>query len=259
MFCRENKFYAFILRETNDIGGISMYLKETLDQFASIDNILKLLKKNPSFNKHCIQERLPQKTIITSNKQRKYVYIIEEGFMKLLFDDNQPHDFSYILSKGAFPFLPVYTEDIPPHTMMVALTNIVWWKIDFAFFKAMMEVEDPRNYLMLHQLAETRRRFYTIAYQEKLTSRESIYYSLSTLIEFGLRISEKVVELPGFLTYQILADHANTSKSYTSKVLGHLRKEGILESQKKPWRINDVQKLQRLIEMDMPILKTQKN
>ncbi|EGT1998520.1 Crp/Fnr family transcriptional regulator, partial [Listeria monocytogenes] len=36
-----------------------MYLKETLDQFASIDNILKLLKKNPSFNKHCIQERLP--------------------------------------------------------------------------------------------------------------------------------------------------------------------------------------------------------
>ncbi|MPR73719.1 Crp/Fnr family transcriptional regulator, partial [Listeria monocytogenes] len=25
-----------------------MYLKETLDQFASIDNILKLLKKNPS-------------------------------------------------------------------------------------------------------------------------------------------------------------------------------------------------------------------
>ncbi|EDJ9926139.1 Crp/Fnr family transcriptional regulator, partial [Listeria monocytogenes] len=24
-----------------------MYLKETLDQFASIDNILKLLKKNP--------------------------------------------------------------------------------------------------------------------------------------------------------------------------------------------------------------------
>lgn len=43
---------------------------------------------------------------------------------------------------------------------------------------------------MLHQLAETRRRFYTIAYQEKLTSRESIYYSLSTMIEFGLRISE---------------------------------------------------------------------
>ncbi|HBM4622790.1 TPA: Crp/Fnr family transcriptional regulator, partial [Listeria innocua] len=27
-----------------------MYLKETLDQFTSINNMLKLLKKNPSFN-----------------------------------------------------------------------------------------------------------------------------------------------------------------------------------------------------------------
>lgn len=121
-----------------------------------------------------------------------------------------------------------------------------------------MEFEDPQNYLMLHQLAETRKRFYIIAYQEKLTSRESIYYSLNTLIELGLRISEKVVELPGFLTYQILADHANTSKSYTSKVLGYLRQEGILESQKKPWRINDVQKLQQLIETDVPLVKIQK-
>ncbi|EAD3238886.1 Crp/Fnr family transcriptional regulator [Listeria monocytogenes] len=235
-----------------------MYLKETLDQFASIDNILKLLKKNPSFNKHCIQERLPQKTIITTNKQRKYIYIIEEGFMKLIFDENKLRDFSYILSKGALPFLPIYTEDIPQHIKMVALTDIVWWKIDIGFFKSTMEFEDPQNYLMLHQLAETRRRFYIIAYQEKLTSRESIYYSLNTLIELGLRISEKVVELPGFLTYQILADHANTSKSYTSKVLGYLRQEGILESQKKPWRINDVQKLQQLIETDVPLVKIQK-
>ncbi|HHQ1011513.1 TPA: Crp/Fnr family transcriptional regulator, partial [Listeria innocua] len=36
-----------------------MYLKETLDQFTSINNILKLLKKSPGFNKYCIQERLP--------------------------------------------------------------------------------------------------------------------------------------------------------------------------------------------------------
>lgn len=256
MFYWENKFYALSLRESKGIGGIGMYLKETLDQFASLDNVLMLLKKNPSFNKHCIQERLPQKTIISSTKQRKHIYIIEEGFMKLTFE---PRDFSYILSKGAFPYLPVYTEDIPQHMMMVALTDVVWWKIDIGFFKNMMEFEDPRNYLMLHQLAETRRRFYTIAYQEKLTSRESIYYSLNTLIEFGLRISEKVVELPEFLTYQILADHANTSKSYTSKVLGHLREEGILESQKKPWRINDVQKLQRLIKTDVSLIKIQKN
>ncbi|EEJ0016217.1 Crp/Fnr family transcriptional regulator, partial [Listeria innocua] len=44
-----------------------MYLKETLDQFTSINNILKLLKKNPGFNKYCIQERLPKETVITSD------------------------------------------------------------------------------------------------------------------------------------------------------------------------------------------------
>ncbi|MBW5792593.1 Crp/Fnr family transcriptional regulator, partial [Listeria monocytogenes] len=39
----------------------------------------------------------------------------------------------------------------------------------------------------------------------------------------------------------------------------HLREDGILESQKKPWRINDVQKLQKLIEMNVPLVKIQKN
>lgn len=134
--------------------------------------------------------------------------------------------------------------------MLIALTDVVWWKIEFHFFKEMMELEDPRNYIMLHQLAETRRRLYVIAVQEKLSSRESIYFSLNTMIDYGLRVSEKAVELPKFLTYQILADNSNTSKSYTSKVLSNLREKGILESQKKPWRINDVQKLQELIDAE---------
>ncbi|MBC2156710.1 Crp/Fnr family transcriptional regulator [Listeria innocua] len=227
-----------------------MYLKETLDQFTSINNILKLLKKSPGFNKYCIQERLPKETVITSDKRRKYIYIIEDGFMKLVFEGTNKHNFSYILQKGAFPHLPVYTEDIPKHMMLIALTGVVWWKIEFQFFKEMMELEDPRNYIMLHQLAETRRRLYIIAVQEKLSSRESIYFSLNTMIDYGLRVSEKAVELPKFLTYQILADNSNTSKSYTSKVLSNLREKGILESQKKPWRINDVQKLQELIDAE---------
>ncbi|MBC1998070.1 Crp/Fnr family transcriptional regulator [Listeria marthii] len=228
-----------------------MYLKDTLEQFASLDNILKLLKKDPSFNKHCRQERLPAKTILTVNKQENYVYIIEEGFMKLIYAENYQHAFSYIVSKGTFLHLPIYSADILPFREMTSLTDILWWKIDFLYFKSTLELEDPKNYLMLHQLAETSKRLYQLAFQQKLTSRERIFYSLNTMIDFGLRISEKIVELPPFLTYQILADHANTSKSYASKVLGELRANDILASQKKPWRINDVQKLRQLIEADI--------
>lgn len=243
-------FYCRTIGGNYNKGGTSMYLKETLDQFASISNILKLLKKDPGFNKYCIQERVLHKTIFTADKKRKYIYIIEEGYMKLVFEGTNQYNFSYILQKGAFPYLPVYTEDIPKHMMLIALTDVVWWKIEFQFFRKMMQLEDPRNYLMLHHLAETRRRLYLIAVQEKLSSRDSIYFSLNTMLDYGLRVSEKAVELPEFLTYQFLADHSNSSKSYTSKVLSHLREKGILESQKKPWRINDVQKLQELIHTE---------
>ncbi|MDT0018173.1 Crp/Fnr family transcriptional regulator [Listeria swaminathanii] len=231
-----------------------MYLKETLDQFASIDNILKLLKKNPSFNKHCRQERLPEKMIMAADKTKNDVYIIEEGFIKLIFAGDSNRNFSYIVSKGAFLHLPIYSEDIPQHTAMLSLTDVVWWKIDFHYFKTMMALEDPKNYLMLHQLAETRKRLYLIAFQEQLPPRKRVYYALNMMIDFGLEVSEKAVELPPFLTYQVLADYANTSKSYSSKVLGDLRKQGILESQKKPWRINDVQKLQHLMETNIPLV-----
>ncbi|MBC1506916.1 Crp/Fnr family transcriptional regulator [Listeria sp. FSL L7-1509] len=227
-----------------------MYLKETLDQFASPANMLKLLKKDPSFNKHCIQERLKEGTTITSDNRRKYIYIIVDGFMKFIFEGIDKQNFVFILQHGSFPHLPVYSEDIPKHTKIVALTDVIWWRIDFQFFKKMMELEDPRNYLMLHQLAETRRKLYIIAIQEKLSARDSIYFSLNTMMDFGLQISANVMELPEFLTYQELASHANTSKSYTSKVLMELREEGILDSQKKPWRINDIQRLKKLINIE---------
>lgn len=114
----------------------------------------------------------------------------------------------------------------------------------------MMELEDPRNYVMLHQLAETRRKLYFIAIQERLSARDSIYLSLNTMLDFGIRLSTNTMELPRFLTYQELANHANTSKSYASKVLIELREAGILDSKKKPWRINDLQRLKKLIDLE---------
>ncbi|AIS60534.1 helix-turn-helix domain-containing protein [Listeria ivanovii] len=234
-----------------------MYLKETLDQFASQANILKLLKRNPSFNQHCIQERLTSNTTITTGTRRKYIYIIEEGFAKFVFEGLHKQNFVFIMNQGSLVYLPVYSEDIPKHTMVVALTDIIWWRIEFEFFKEMLALEDPRNYIMLHHLADTRRKLYFIAIQEILSARDSIYFSLNTMMQFGLRISANVMELPKFLTYQILSDHANTSKSYTSKVLTELREKGILDSKKKPWRINDIQRLKQLIDVEsiQPYLK----
>ncbi|AHI56650.1 Crp/Fnr family transcriptional regulator [Listeria ivanovii] len=227
-----------------------MYLKETLDQFASPANILKLLKKDLAFNKHCIQERIEKSDFVIQDKKRKYVYIIVEGFMKLVFEGIHKQNFIFFMKPGSLPFLPVYSEDVPGNTRVVALTEVVWWRVDFHFFKQMMELEDPRNYVMLHQLAETRRKLYFIAIQERLSARDSIYLSLNTMLDFGIRLSTNTMELPRFLTYQELANHANTSKSYASKVLIELREAGILDSKKKPWRINDLQRLKKLIDLE---------
>lgn len=226
-----------------------MYLKETLDQFASPANILKLLKKDLTFNKHCIQERLEINTVIKADRERKYVYVIVEGFMKFIFEGIHKQEFIFIIERGSFPVLPIYSEDIPIYSKIIALTDVVWWRIDFQFFKKMMAIEDTRNYVMLHQLAETRRKLYFIAIKEKLSARDSIYFSLNEMMNFGIRISANTMELPKFLTYQELVNFANTSKSYTSKVLAELREEGILDSKKKTWRINDIQQVKKLIDV----------
>lgn len=227
-----------------------MYLKETLDQFASPANILKLLKKDLTFNKHCIQERIEANDVITTGNERKYVYMIVEGYMKFVFEGVYKQELIFIMEQGSLPVLPVYSEDIPLYSKIVALTDVVWWRIDFQFFKKMMALEDPKNYVMLHQLADTRRKLYFIAIKGKLSARESIYFSLNEMLNFGIRLSANTMELPKFLTYQELASYANTSKSYTSKVLIELREKGILDSQKKPWRINDLQQLKELIDIE---------
>ncbi|EUJ25217.1 hypothetical protein PCORN_18224 [Listeria cornellensis FSL F6-0969] len=144
----------------------------------------------------------------------------------------------------------MYNEDIPTQSRLEALTDVIWWRIDFSFLKQTLLLEDPRNYILLHYMARTRRELYALAVINRLNSKERIYFSLLSLIDLGFHKDTNVVELPEFLTYERLAELSNTSKGYTSKVLLHLREEKILISNKKPWIISDVKKLKELLGAD---------
>ncbi|MBC6308680.1 Crp/Fnr family transcriptional regulator [Listeria sp. FSL L7-1582] len=225
-----------------------MYLKETIDNFATSSNILKLLKKDAQFNHHCIQERFPMGQELMFGKRREHFYLIESGYVKYTYEGQTGKTFSFFVRSGSFPFLPLYEEDIPTKSRLEALTDVVWWKIDFAFFKQTLLLEDPRNYILLSYTARTRKELYGLAVKDRLNSKERIYFSLLSLIDLGFHKDTNVVELPIFLTYERLAELSNTSKGYTSKVLLGLREDKVLISNKKPWIISDVIKLKELLD-----------
>lgn len=227
-----------------------MYLKETIDNFATSSNILKLLKKDAQFNHHCIEERFPMGQELLFDKRRDHIYLIASGYVKYTYEGETEKKFSFFVQSGDLPFLPLFNEDVPTKSRLEALTDVRWWRIDFAFFKQMLLLEDPRNYILLHYVARTRRELYALAIKDRLNSKERIYFSLLSLIDLGFHKDVNVVELPVFLTYEQLAELSNTSKGYTSKVLLGLREEKILISNKKPWIISDVKKLKELLGAD---------
>ncbi|MBC1984941.1 Crp/Fnr family transcriptional regulator [Listeria booriae] len=227
-----------------------MYLKETIDSFASNANILKLLKKDAQFNHHCIEEMVSKGTELIYNRDREYFYLIEQGYVKYEYDGQLGQRFHFLFGPGSFPFLPIYEDDVPNISKVEILADVRWWRVEFSFFKKVMRVEDPRNYILLAYMARTRRELYAITIQDRLNSQDRIYFSLLSLIDLGFRQKNNSVELPIFLTYKRLAEFSNTSKGYTSKVLSELRAKKILISSKKPWVITDVEELRRLLGAD---------
>ncbi|MBC1473839.1 Crp/Fnr family transcriptional regulator [Listeria grandensis] len=227
-----------------------MYLKETIDNFATLSNIIKILKKDAQFNHHCIEERISQGTELFFDKRRDYFYLVQSGYVQYRYEGSSGQNFHFLVRPGNFPFLPIYQEDIPHNSRIEALTDVIWWRIDFAFLKKMLQLEDPRNYILMSFMARTRRELYAIAVQDRLSSKKRIYFSLISLIDLGFRKDSNTVELPIFLTYDRLAELSNTSKGYTSKALLELRENEILISNKKPWVITDVKKLKNLLDAD---------
>lgn len=172
-----------------------------------------------------MEERVPKGQELLFGKRRDYFYLIEQGFVKYTYAGETGKNFSFFTPAGSFPFLPMYEEDIPTKSKLEALTDVTWWRIDFSFLKQTLLLEDPRNYILLHFAARTRRELYAIAVKDRLNSKERIYFSIISLINMGFRIETNTVELPIFLTYESLAELSNTSKGYASKVLLELRQE----------------------------------
>ncbi|MBA3926272.1 Crp/Fnr family transcriptional regulator [Listeria rustica] len=233
-----------------------MYRREDFETFSSIQNIIKLLKKDSAFNENCFQERLKKGSVVEFDTSfRGDIYIIESGFIKLNIDRDYVNAFQFILSRSDIPLLRTFTEDSPHQFVCSALTNVIWWKIDYDFYKKIMLIEDPKNMLLIHQLEKKQKELNTNYIKGVLNSRKRILFTISQLMEYGIYPSNNRLELPKFLTYSLLAELSNTSRSYAADILQDLRKRDIFYFQNKPWVINDVKQFKEiLIEEGVPLI-----
>ncbi|MBC2304355.1 Crp/Fnr family transcriptional regulator [Listeria booriae] len=227
-----------------------MYREGELASLASFSNIMKLLKKDAHFNQFCTQHRIPKGTTQEITDRMKYAYLLETGYLSYTYSGKIGSGYFFISFPGSFANLPISGSQVPMIGKLTALTDVVWWKIDVEFLRKMLFTEDPRNHIMLNFALQTRYYLYLIVKKYHLTSEERVYFSLLRCTESGIQVKDNQAELPLFLTYDLLAEFSETSKSYTSRVLADLRNKGILQSSKKPWVITDVAYLRKLVDVE---------
>ncbi|MBC1792495.1 Crp/Fnr family transcriptional regulator [Listeria booriae] len=227
-----------------------MYDKDELRSFASFATILKILKRDPNFNKYCTQHRVPKGSIITLNPERKDSYLLESGYVKYDYTGKSSEGYYYVIPAGRFISLPVVKNQFTLYAQVTALTELIWWKIDVEFLKKMLQLEDPRNYVMLNYSIEVAYKMYIISKKYLLSAENRVYFALLRCAEVGIKVADNQVELPTFITYDLLAEFAGISKGYTSTVLGELRDNGVLISSKKPWVITDLTWLNNILKLE---------
>lgn len=226
-----------------------MYSKDTSEIFSSKENIIKLLKKEMKFNFYSHQERIKKGTMVElHHSYNDYFYLVTSGYMKYNNDLNVTNQFQFLISPGDIPLLNPYNEASTNKPACIALTDVVWWKIDFNFFKKVMLVEDPKNLLLIHHMEITRNKLYASYLKSLLSSKQRVLLSILMILDTGFHKGNNMIELPSFLNYAILAEFSSTSKTYTSDILSDLRQTGILVSTTKPWMITDVKKFMTFID-----------
>ncbi|MBC1562468.1 Crp/Fnr family transcriptional regulator [Listeria booriae] len=230
-----------------------MYSKETLESYATFSNILKILKRDSRFNEYCSQTRVAAGTSLPLNKERDVCYLLESGFVKYNFSGEDGLRNYYIVYPGKFITLPIVEEYVPNIGELLFLSQSVYWTIDFEFLRKMLFNEDPRNYIMLQFSVETRYKLYVLATMRNITAEERVMFTLIRLANFGMHVSANRVDLPSFVTYNIVAELAGTSKSFATLTLKKLRDKRILDSSKRPWVIEDMSFLQDTLNIsDIP-------
>ncbi|WP_430533893.1 Crp/Fnr family transcriptional regulator [Listeria rocourtiae] len=154
---------------------------------------------------------------------------------------------SFFRHNDMFNF-PLLKERMNPVLEVVALKDAQVWVIDFNFMKSSVKLEDPRNYLQLNFLATTQTQLGNALIRKSLDSKKRILHALVELTEhMALYNQDKVYELPNFMTYELLAEIAGTSRGYTSRILRELRDDNILDSSNRPWIVKDLELLNNLL------------
>ncbi|MBA3927681.1 Crp/Fnr family transcriptional regulator [Listeria rustica] len=227
-----------------------MYEKDELTSLASFSTIMRVLKKDPNFNKYCTQHRVKKGTKVVLDKNRKDCYLLEAGFVKYNYIGQSGPGLFFVIPQGRFVSLPFFKDQFIVHGELTALNDLIWWKIDVEYLRKLLLLEDPRNFIVLDYAIQLGYYLYIMTKKYYLSAEHRIYFSLQRCSEVGIRIAENQIELPSFLTYDLLAEFSGTSKGYTSTVLGELRDKGILLSSKKPWIITDVAWLDGILEVE---------
>ncbi|MBA3925430.1 Crp/Fnr family transcriptional regulator [Listeria rustica] len=221
-----------------------MYNSDELKDPASLPNILKLLKKDPEFNRYCTQHRVAKGHVLKlTGDDRQFCYLLENGYLQYNYTGPFAKGYFFFIKPGKFVSLPLFKNQVHAEADVVAVTDVIWWKIDFEFLRKMLLIEDPKNYIVLNYTLEITYNFYMMTKKYLSSSEDRIYFCLARLIDNGIQIKENQVELPLFLTYDRLASISNVSKGYTANILTDLREEGILNASKKPWIVMDVARL----------------
>ncbi|MBC1501978.1 Crp/Fnr family transcriptional regulator [Listeria weihenstephanensis] len=230
-----------------------MYDRDEIKSLASFSNILRLLKKDPEFSRYCTQHRVPKGNVLTIAEDKQFCYLVESGYLQYSYVGEFATGYFFFIKPGRFASLPFLKDQLPAMAKLLAVTDVVWWKIDFEFLRKMLLLEDPKNFVILNHALEAAFNFYMMTKKYLSTSEERIYFCLVRLVDVGINIRENQVELPLFLTYDRLAYLSNASKGYTANILTKLREDNILDASKKPWIITDVARLKaKLNIMDMP-------
>ncbi|MBC1802851.1 Crp/Fnr family transcriptional regulator [Listeria booriae] len=224
-----------------------MYPNNIMEVFASPKNLVKLLKRDLQFNQYCIEERLKKGDTLTLDTKNEFFYMLESGYLKETYTDILNIQFHLIVKPPHFPIFATTEEEMPESVSLTALTDVRWWKIDFQFFKKVLYSEDPRSYVVLHNLLFVKSRLYELVVKDRMEAADRIYYTLLQLLDISLVAGKNRADFPRFLDYTLLAELASTSRSYTVMLLGELRDKGVLVTHKKPWKLEDIAALQALL------------
>ncbi|MBC2160164.1 Crp/Fnr family transcriptional regulator [Listeria booriae] len=210
--------------------------------FSNKIDLMKLLKEHPGFYYSSHEQRIKKGEVFTHKNISDYLFRIESGVVEFGYLKDREFIFQFFLRAGDILALPEYAEDLPAEGCYVAVNEVTGWVIDMAFVQEVLLEKDPKNQIMMTHFLQTRRKFFRASIRANLEPKQRVYFCLMTLIEMGFRNSKNSVELPGFVTHDVLATMANVSKSLVLSVVRFLRDSEILASNKKPWVILDLNK-----------------